>query len=124
MRTGHQVTAHIDDRGAIADIITNFPCEHVALVGFTQKGDRRGDHVHKETTQLAYICRGSVEVRTQGEDLFIIKSYLMTGDYIIHEPGESHAFIAQEGTLMLVLTHGPRGGDNYESDTFRLEQPL
>jgi hypothetical protein len=25
---------------------------------------------------------------------------------------------------MLVLTRGPRGGDDYESDTFRLEVPL
>ena len=31
---------------------------------------------------------------------------------------------ALKDTKLLVLTKGPRGGKEYESDTFRLENPL
>ena len=37
---------------------------------------------------------------------------------------ERHAFQAIEDTTFLVLTRGPRGGENYETDTFRLDIPL
>jgi hypothetical protein len=49
---------------------------------------------------------------------------LETGDLIVNVPLERHAFEALEDSTMLVLTRGPRGGDNYESDTFRLDVPL
>jgi hypothetical protein len=39
-------------------------------------------------------------------------------------PQEGHAFEALEDTTFLVLTRGPRGGENYEDDTFRLETSL
>jgi hypothetical protein len=31
---------------------------------------------------------------------------------------------AIEPTTMVVMTRGPRGGREYESDTFRLDEPL
>ena len=45
-------------------------------------------------------------------------------DLLLTEPNESHALETLEETLFLVLTRGPRGGDRYESDTFRLDVPL
>ena len=37
---------------------------------------------------------------------------------------EHHAVHALEDSVFMVFTRGPRGGDDYESDTFRLETPL
>jgi hypothetical protein len=41
-----------------------------------------------------------------------------------HEPGVPHAWKALEDTDCLVFTRGPRSGEDYESDTYRLEEPL
>jgi hypothetical protein len=46
------------------------------------------------------------------------------GDLIRTDAGEHHAICALEDALFFVFTRGPRGGENYESDTFRLETPL
>jgi hypothetical protein len=45
-------------------------------------------------------------------------------DLILSVPHERHAFEALEDTTFLVLTRGPRGGEDYEKDTFRLDVPL
>jgi len=37
---------------------------------------------------------------------------------------EAHALQALEDTTMVVMTRGPRGGREYESDTFRLSELL
>jgi hypothetical protein len=37
---------------------------------------------------------------------------------------DAHAIEALEDTTMVVMTRGPRGGREYESDTFRLAEPL
>jgi hypothetical protein len=39
-------------------------------------------------------------------------------------PGDAHAMEALKHTTMVVMTRGPRGGREYESDTFRLDEPL
>jgi hypothetical protein len=39
-------------------------------------------------------------------------------------PVEHHAVLALEDTDMLVFTRGPRSGENFESDTYRLSEPL
>jgi hypothetical protein len=49
---------------------------------------------------------------------------LEIGDVITNEPYEEHAFQALEYSTFLVLTRGPRGGINYEDDTYRLTTPL
>ena len=46
------------------------------------------------------------------------------GDFVMTVPNENHALTAVEQSELLVLTKGPRGGDNYENDTFRLATPL
>ena len=37
---------------------------------------------------------------------------------------EAHALHALEDSVLLILTRGPRGGEDYESDTYRLDKPL
>jgi len=46
------------------------------------------------------------------------------GDLIEVMPNESHAFKALENSSLVVFTKGPRGGKEYESDTFRLDKAL
>jgi quercetin dioxygenase-like cupin family protein len=43
---------------------------------------------------------------------------------ILEPKGVPHAWKALEDTTCLVFTKGPRSGDQYESDTYRLEEPL
>jgi hypothetical protein len=43
---------------------------------------------------------------------------------ILESKGGPHAWKALEDTVCLVFTKGPRSGDQYESDTERLEKPL
>jgi hypothetical protein len=52
------------------------------------------------------------------------EAILERGDVVVNVPLERHAFQAMEDTTFLVLTRGPRGGENYETDTFRLDIPL
>ncbi|MDA2932521.1 hypothetical protein MYX19_05145 [Nitrospinae bacterium AH-259-F20] len=35
-------------------------------------------------------------------------------------PEEEHGFVAIKDSTILVLTYGPRGGEDYERDTYRL----
>ena len=37
---------------------------------------------------------------------------------------EQHALRALEDSELLVFTRGPRGGKEYETDTYRLDTPL
>ena len=46
------------------------------------------------------------------------------GDFFVDEPDERHAFKALEPTEIVVFTKGPRGGKEYETDTYRDEEPL
>jgi quercetin dioxygenase-like cupin family protein len=46
------------------------------------------------------------------------------GDLVATGPNERHALQGIEESTLMVFTRGPRGGKEYESDTFRLEVPL
>ena len=46
------------------------------------------------------------------------------GDLIVTYPNEAHALQGVTEAELLVFTKGPRGGKEYESDTFRLNDPL
>ena len=49
---------------------------------------------------------------------------LSSGDLVVTSSNESHAIKAIEYSEYLVFTQGPRGGKEYEKDTFRLPEPL
>jgi len=114
-----------DERGVIADLIPNIIGQGInsvtAIASF--KGAVRGNHFHKETDQWTYIVSGKTRV------VSIINGQLIDAVYnarelIMHPAGTPHAFEAIEDTEWLVFAKGPRAGDNYELDTFRLEIPL
>ena len=49
---------------------------------------------------------------------------LSKGDLVVTSSNESHAIKAIKYSEYLVFTQGPRGGKEYENDTFRLAEPL
>lgn len=106
-----------DERGLIRDLFVG-PLDAVTEI-FTVKGAVRGNHVHRETTQWTYIVSGSLEMM-HGTEV----SFAAAGELVKDEPGMPHAWKALEDTLCLVFTKGPRSGEDYESDTYRLEEPL
>jgi hypothetical protein len=46
------------------------------------------------------------------------------GDLVFTGFNEAHALRALEPSEIMVFTRGPRGGRNYETDTYRLEEKL
>ena len=112
-----------DERGSITDILRQEPIDYITIIT-SKKGALRGNHVHKETVQYVYVMEGKLKALSQMPDEPVRTTVLETGDLIVNVPNEGHAFEALEDTTFLVLTRGPRGGENYEDDTFRLETPL
>ena len=45
-------------------------------------------------------------------------------DIIVNEANEWHAIKSLEDSKLLILTRGLRGGKDYESDTYKLDEPL
>ena len=112
-----------DERGFITDILCQEPIDYVTIIT-SKKGALRGNHVHEETVQYVYVMEGKLKALSQMPDEPVCTTVLEAGDLIVNVPNEGHAFEALEDTTFLVLTRGPRGGENYEDDTFRLETPL
>ena len=115
-----------DERGKIEDLLLfNNPRIDSVVKIISVKGAVRGNHYHKKTNQWTYIIKGKTRVVSKscpGNHLHDI----IAGDGMIlyHEAGTAHAFQAIEDTEWLVFTEGPRKGNDYESDTFRLEKAL
>jgi quercetin dioxygenase-like cupin family protein len=104
-----------DERGVIQDLFDNVAVTRIT----TAAGAVRGNHVHKLTTQWTLVIDGCLIVSdSRGEH----KVY--AGEMVEHKPGEPHAWKALWATDSLVFTRGPRSGEDYESDTYRLEKPL
>ncbi|MDA2932743.1 hypothetical protein MYX82_00205 [Acidobacteria bacterium AH-259-D05] len=116
-------SCHVDDRGQITDIITKDVVEHVSLIT-SRKGAIRGNHYHKETVQTLYILEGKMKLLTQIPDEDVVTTILERGDLAVTYPLERHTLIALEESIFLVFTRGPRGGEDYEKDTYRLKIPL
>jgi len=112
-----------DDRGDITDLIENETINAVTHITFV-KDSIRANHYHKETTQWNYLLDGKLLLRTQMPDSDYSEVVMEKGDLIEVMPNESHAFKALENSSLVVFTKGPRGGKEYESDTFRLDKAL
>lgn len=112
-----------DKRGKIIDLIENESINAVTLITFT-KGAVRANHFHKQTIQWNYVLSGKIKLVSQLPGKGAIESIMQPGDFIATMQDEKHALQALENSNLLVLTKGPRGGKEYESDTFRLDTPL
>lgn len=115
--------AFVDERGAITDLLVREPVEYVTQIT-SRSGAVRGNHYHKETTQWIYVVEGRLQVLTQLPGEAVRADVLEAGQLIVNIPNERHAMIALTDARFLVFTRGPRGGEDYEQDTYRLSEPL
>ena len=112
-----------DARGKIIDLIENESINAVTLITF-HKGAVRGNHYHEKTTQWNYLLSGKIKLLTQIPDKEVSETIMGPGEFTITVPGERHALFAIEDAELMVFTKGPRGGKEYENDTFRLDKLL
>jgi quercetin dioxygenase-like cupin family protein len=115
--------AHKDERGEITDILAKEPIDYVTLIT-SKKGAVRGNHYHEETVQFNYVLTGRMQLLTQTPGDKVRSAILEAGDLAVTPAGERHSLIAIEDSTLMVFTRGPRGGEDYEKDTFRLPSPL
>lgn len=111
--------AFTDDRGTITDIVQDVMVTDATIIT-TRAGAIRGNHYHKDTYQYLYMIEGRMRLTTRVAGGPIESTILVKGDVVLSGPNEHHAMRTIEDTTFLVLTRGPRGGSDYESDTFRL----
>lgn len=123
MQIKHVTPSYTDDRGEIMDILDHVAIDSSTLIT-SKRGARRGDHYHKESEQYLYVVSGKVKLIAQMPDGQHSHAILERGYVAYTPPLERHTYIALEDSVFLVLTKGPRGGQTYESDTFRLPEPL
>lgn len=112
-----------DKRGDIRDLIHNENINSITVITFT-KGAVRANHYHRETVQWNYLISGKVKIVTQFPGKEVIETIMEKGDLIVTVPNESHALMGLVDSELIVFTSGPRGGNEYETDTFRLEESL
>ena len=112
-----------DKRGTITDLLEKENINAVSLVSF-KKGAVRGNHFHKKTWQWNYVLSGSLRLRARRGTKKPLSLTLKAGDFVLTGPGECHAVLALKDSEMMVFTKGPRGGKEYESDTYRMKKPL
>jgi quercetin dioxygenase-like cupin family protein len=105
-----------DHRGVIQDVLGKI--DAVTRIT-TVAGAVRGNHVHRETTQWTLVLSGRL-LMASGDTV----TEMGPGEVIKHPPGMPHAWKAVEDTDCLVFTRGPRSGADYETDTYRLQEPL
>ena len=112
-----------DDRGTITDIFYTANMNHGCII-VNHPGAVRGNHYHKFTTQYTYILSGTLTYYSKsiGGDESTDVFDAVAGDMIISEPLETHAMRAGAGgCTFIAFAEGPRGGADYESDTYRVD---
>ena len=111
-----------DHRGVIQDMFGTDtfegPIDAVTHIT-TYAGEVRGNHLHEKTTQWTMVLSGRLEMASGGT-----VTEMKPGMIVRHVPHDPHAWKALDDTACLVFTRGPRSGENYETDTIRLEEPL
>ncbi len=112
-----------DNRGIIMDLLEKRNINAITLI--TQnKGKVRGNHYHKKTIQWNYLLKGKiliVAVKNGKKSKIVLNK---KGDLVETSKKEFHAIKALKNAEYLVFTQGPRGGKEYENDTFRLKKPI
>ena len=112
-----------DKRGIIQDVLINEPIEHITVIS-SKKDVTRGNHYHKKTIQWVYVQSGKLKSLTQKNNENVVSCILEPGDLIKTEALEKHSLVMLEDSIIYVFTKGPRGGEDYEKDTYRLDKPL
>lgn len=125
MKVTKILPVHVDDRGEIADIFVNNPVEHVNVI-VSVADARRGDHFHKLSTQWIYMVAGEMEYhwRNYEHDTEPKMVVVHANDLIETPAGEVHALYMRTPVTFLAFARGPRGGDGYEGDTYRVNPSI
>lgn len=106
------------------DIFVKEPYEHCVIV-YSNKGSVRGNHFHQYSVQMDFMLFGRMMVYSRKQGSKKIEKFVVSQNDVTHwDKGEAHEFIALEKCAFLSFVNGPRGGQNYESDTYRLKIPL
>lgn len=113
---------HKDKRGLISDLIEKENINSITYITF-YKNKVRGNHYHKKTIQWNYIISGKVLFVSKVNNK-VKKIIGKKNDLVKIETREHHAIKALKYSEILVFTKGPRGGKEYENDTFRLKSNL
>ena len=110
-----------DARGTISDILYKAEIHHVAVVETFEGGVIRGNHYHKKSTQHIFMSKGSLRYWYQPVDGSSPVRSVLVGEYemVSTPPFEVHALEMLGPSQFIVCTHGMRGGQDYEADTFR-----
>jgi dTDP-4-dehydrorhamnose 3,5-epimerase-like enzyme len=111
-----------DARGTISDILYKTEINHAAVIESKQGGLIRGNHYHKATTQHIFMTKGSLRYWYQPVDKSEPVKSVMVKEYemVSTPPFEIHALEILEPNQFVVFSQGIRGGEDYESDTFRV----
>jgi quercetin dioxygenase-like cupin family protein len=112
---------HSDKRGTIWDLHVG-QTDAINYITFAE-GAIRGNHVHENTAQGTHLLSGKLSVRvetSQGSYAFDMGP----GDTILLAPGEAHAFKAIVPSRIITWESGPRAGEQYESDTKKLDHSM
>lgn len=112
-----------DARGEIIDLLENENINAVTVITFAP-GAVRGNHYHKQTTQWNYVMSGKIKLVSQVPGEQVVETIMEAGDFVVTGPEVRHALVGLEQSTLMVFTKGPRGGKEYEADTFRLKEPL
>jgi dTDP-4-dehydrorhamnose 3,5-epimerase-like enzyme len=114
--------ATTDERGSISDILYKTEIQHAAIIESKRGGLIRGNHYHKATTQHIFITKGSLRYWYQPADKSEPVKSIDVHEYelVSTPPFEIHALEILEPNQFIVFSHGVRGGQDYESDTFRV----
>jgi dTDP-4-dehydrorhamnose 3,5-epimerase-like enzyme len=111
--------ATADQRGSISDILYSDVIHHVAIIE-SKAGSLRGNHYHKETTQYIYMNRGYLRYWFSDLGGHNVQSILVEeGSLVETPPNEVHALECPVDSTFTVFSRGIRGGQDYESDTYR-----
>ena len=112
-----------DHRGVIIDLLEKKKINAITYIT-QKKGKIRGNHFHNKTIQWNYLIKGKIKLIAKRKNRKIKITILSKGDLVVTSIKESHAIKALKDSAYLVFTRGPRGGKEYENDTFRLSKPL
>ena len=114
--------AFTDHRGSISDVFYKAAINHVGVIE-SVAGVIRGNHYHKETTQHTLVTRGGLRYYWQPADKSeaLQSCIVFEGEMVTSGPNEIHAMYMFTPCQMIVFSEGVRGGQDYESDTYRVE---
>lgn len=106
-----------DERGKITDLLVT-PEYSITHITFTE-GAVRGNHYHKKTIQHDFILSGELICKTDKSEFVCHPEQDIT-----HFPGTQHAYQAIKDSEILSICYGPRKGEDYSIDTYKLDIPL